>query len=296
VVFRRIGVARFLSVVMMLITGLFAIVASSSLAAAAPPLPVGPSFPVAVNAAFSYSCALLNTGQVTCWGYNGHGSLGAGDYSTGPAGTMVALPGGTRATAISTAGGFHTCALLTTGQVACWGDNFFGQLGNGANSTLNTPGPIVALPRGATAAAIAAGETHTCALLNTGQVSCWGDNSQGQLGNPGDLVQLPAGSAATAVSLGQGFGSALLTTGRVICWGSNGSGQLGVGDTTDRLAPGPLVPLPGGATAKAVDVGHSHVCVILNTGQAVVDAERAVGRDRNHGDVGDGGRPVEVAI
>ena len=90
----------------------------------------------------------------------------------------------TAATAVSiTAGSYHTCALLNTGAVNCWGYNFDGQLGNGTTTYSSAPVAVAAFTDGATAVSITAGDFHTCALLNTGAVNCWGSNSDGQLGN-----------------------------------------------------------------------------------------------------------------
>jgi alpha-tubulin suppressor-like RCC1 family protein len=78
------------------------------------------------------------------------------------------------------AGAMHTCALLETGTVQCWGMNLSRQLGDGTATNRATPTEVVGL-RGVTA--LAAGAMHTCALLETGTVQCWGNNAFGQLGN-----------------------------------------------------------------------------------------------------------------
>jgi len=158
-------------------------------------------------------------------------------------------------TAIS-AGGFHTCALLSSGAVKCWGFNHYGQLGLGrGNSRGDEDGemgaalPVVDLGSGVTVTAISAGRFHTCALLSSGAVKCWGDNAYGQLGfgdmnSRGDedgemgaalpVVDLGSGVTVTAISAGGYHTCALLSSGAVKCWGDNANGQLGFGDTNRR--------------------------------------------------------------
>ena len=161
---------------------------------------------IAVTAGGTHTCALLDTGVVNCWGANAYGQLGNG--STDDAGTNrdspttasliptkvpVQLP--ESATAL-TAGEFHTCALLDTGAVNCWGSNSYGQLGFGivtSNEVLPAPPD---LPFNTTTTVVAAGKLHTCAVLSTGAAYCWGAHAQGQLGygdsDPFDLnVEIP---------------------------------------------------------------------------------------------------------
>ena len=93
-----------------------------------------------------------------------------------------------------TAGGGHTCALRQTGTITCWGSNWAGQLGNGKNTgDLRDDSADSSVPvevEGITdATTITAGEDHTCALRQTGTITCWGNNEYGQLGNSAFLPQ-----------------------------------------------------------------------------------------------------------
>ena len=99
---------------------------------------------------------------------------------------VVGLPAGTTAVELAL-GSFHTCALLNTGAVSCWGRNWFGQLGHATNTGGNNPNPspttVAGLPPGTKATAIAARNSHTCATLDNADVTCWGYNKWGQLGD-----------------------------------------------------------------------------------------------------------------
>mgnify|MGYP001015653119 FL=1 len=74
----------------------------------------------------------------------------------------------------------HSCAVLATGAVRCWGFNNKGQLGDGTTTDHRVPRPVADLTD---AIAITAGDRHTCALRQTGDVVCWGGNTRGQLGD-----------------------------------------------------------------------------------------------------------------
>ena len=82
-----------------------------------------------------------------------------------------------------TTGYYHTCAILDDGSVSCWGNNGDGQLGDGTTTNRNTSAQTSSLGADRTAVAITGGEYHTCAILDDGSVSCWGDNAYRQRGD-----------------------------------------------------------------------------------------------------------------
>lgn len=227
--------------------------------------PASASSQRAIAAGGEHSC-MLESGAVECWGANDSGQLGDGTQTMRLAPVPVAgLPGGVEAL---TAGRFHTCALLTGGAVSCWGDNRFGQLGDGTGVDRSRPTPVVGL--GGRATAIAAGSYHTCALLTDGSVECWGDNTTAQLADayldesrvPQPVEGLPA--RATAIASGTDHTCALVETGAVDCWGWNLFGQLGYGDAfTVRILP---VPVSGLGGALGVDGGFAHTCAVTADG------------------------------
>jgi len=144
---------------------------------------------VTIAAGDYHTCAVTDRGAVLCWGGNPNGELGDGNESTGST-VPVAVSGlDGSATKIATiaAGAFHTCAATDAGAALCWGDNRFGQLGDGSTTDSNVPVAVSGLDgTDDTVVSLAAGRLHTCALTHAGAGLCWGDNSDGQLGN-GDL-------------------------------------------------------------------------------------------------------------
>ena len=198
-----------------------------------------------------HACALPNDEEVKCWGSNRYGQLGIGSYDDLeiPLQNVEGLEAGIMAI---TAGSSHTCALLGTGGVKCWGHNYIGQLGTGSRGIESldetTPVDVAGLESGVVA--ITAGSEHTCALLDTGGVKCWGRNLESQLGDavfddiaiaPVDIIGLE--NDAVAIKAGSLHTCALLDTGGVKCWGSNDDGQIGTG-TVDPHRTG--VPTPQG--------------------------------------------------
>jgi alpha-tubulin suppressor-like RCC1 family protein len=221
---------------------------------------------IGVSAGYYHACALLSGGGVKCWGYNGSGQLGDGTTTERRAPVDVSgLSSGVTALA---AGGYHTCALLAGGGVKCWGANGTGQLGDGSTSQHNTPEDVKDLESGAIG--LTAGALHTCALLESGGVKCWGFNGSGQLGDgtianrskPTDVDGLTSG--ATTVAAGYAHTCAALAAGGAKCWGYNLYGQLGDGTNTDSLTPVPVSGLTTGVAALAA--GGNHTCGRLTGG------------------------------
>jgi alpha-tubulin suppressor-like RCC1 family protein len=173
------------------------------------------------------------------------------------------------------AGSYHTCAIVASRGVSCWGLNTNGQLGVGEIGGRRTDPTPVSLPAGREAVAIGAGTSHTCAVLNDGAINCWGYDGRGQLGDGGantdksspSAVVLPAGRKATAVAAGGDHTCAILDDASVACWGSDTDGQLGNGvlETREMSTPSP-VDLPAGRTANAIAASGARTCAILDNG------------------------------
>jgi RHS repeat-associated protein/uncharacterized repeat protein (TIGR01451 family) len=210
-----------------------------------------------------HTCALTTSGGVKCWGDNSNGQLG--DNSTTQRTAPVDVSGLTSGVAAISAGGNHTCALLTGGGVKCWGRNGQGQLGDGTTTQRTTPVSVSGLTSGV--AVISAGYRQTCAVTTGGGAKCWGQNTNGQLGDnsttqrnaPVDVNGLTSGVAS--IKTGGYQTCARLTSGAVKCWGLNDNGQLGDGTTTQRTTPVGVIGITSGAVSIAT--GYSHSCAML---------------------------------
>lgn len=181
------------------------------------------------------------------------------------------------------AGGDHTCALLNSGGVKCWGRGNFGQTGQGNTNIIGdaeTPAtvPVISLP--GKAVAIDSGRDHSCAMLDSGDVSCWGQASSGQLGyadtqNIGDdetpvsSGNVMIGGDVTMLALGHNSTCVVLDSGFPLCWGSGyvlgtGSNPQPIGDNEH---PGSFGVLNLGGTVVAIVAASSHACALRDDNQ-----------------------------
>ncbi|HEX2669879.1 MAG TPA: hypothetical protein VHM25_03350, partial [Polyangiaceae bacterium] len=236
---------------------------------------------LAISTSVSSSCAIMNDRSLKCWGRNDQGQLGYGDTrSRGSAsGDMAALPTvslGTGRTVKQLAMGWlFSCALLDDQSVKCWGRGYEGQLASGSPNALgDQPGEmgdaLKKVDLGARpAVALTAGNNHACALLDDGNVKCWGSAQNGQLGNgdptpwlyigdsPNELgenlrpVALGTGHTATSIVAGEQSTCAVLEDRTSVkCWGNGFDGELGngstaiIGDQPGEMGDAlPIVPL-----------------------------------------------------
>ena len=258
---------------------------------------------MSITAGGQHSCTLREDGTASCWGNNAAGQLGNGQsgenaYSSVP----VEVEGIENTTAI-TAGSLHSCALSEDGTISCWGNNSFGQLGNGQSAEVwydrSADSAVPVEVAGITdATAISAGYEHSCALHQDGTISCWGNNEEGQLGNgqsgytgepsdpiyeDGDFSYFPIEiesslpvkvkgiTNATAIAIGGEHSCALHQDGTISCWGNNEEGQLGNGqsgdDWYDRSAHSAVpVEVASITDATAIATGRKHSCALHEGG------------------------------
>jgi cysteine-rich repeat protein len=224
-----------------------------------PPVDVGGT-PIQLSLGFRYTCALLDTGTVRCWGWNELGQLGLEHTNTigDTPGEMPppAVDVGAGGVAEIGMSGPRSCARFNNGTVRCWGWGPLGYLNNG-NPIGDTPGsmPPLVLDLAGNVIDFGVGNEHTCVLLGGGAVRCWGSAINGQLGygdwndigdQPGEMppADVDVGGVVTSLEMGGTHSCALMDANEVRCWGAgyaNGYPDT-IGDDPGEMPPMP-VPL-----------------------------------------------------
>jgi alpha-tubulin suppressor-like RCC1 family protein len=250
-----------------------------------------------------HTLALTATGRLLAAGRNSAGQLGIGISSVTNHETPVhvKLPAGIKVTAVR-AGCEFSLALTSTGRVLAWGDNFYGQLGDGTRHEHDTP-VRVDLPAGTKVKAISAGDQFGLALTTTGHILAWGRNTSGQLGDGTTTdsavpvrASFPPGTSISSVAAGVAHVLALTSTGKAYAWGYNGYGQLGDGTTTDAGLPVLVhIALPGAGRVTALFAGCYHSLARTSKGKVLAWGRNNAGQLGN-GTTTDSGTAVRVAL
>ena len=237
---------------------------------------VGISDAAAVATGENHTCALHQSGAVSCWGSDRDDQIGIPDSSASV--VPVQIEGIEDAVWIA-AGEGHTCAVHLDGTISCWGYNRVGALGNRQayeDENYSTPTPVRV--EGITdATAVTASSAYTCALHRAGTISCWGNNSDGQLGSgqTGEEleesavpVQVADITDAIAIASSQWHSCALREDGTISCWGRNNwGGQLGSGQTSEELEESAVpVQVADITDAIAIATGKRHSCALREDG------------------------------
>ena len=226
---------------------------------------------VSVSLGDDHTCAILDDGSLKCWGDGYRGQLGVGDTQDYYTPQTVNLGAGRTAVSVSLGSGDHSCAILDNGSLKCWGDGTNGKLGLGSSSDQTEP-QLVDLGLGRSAVSVSLGNQHTCAILDDGNLKCWGTGYYGQLGigsatahTTPQLVDLGVGRTAISVSAGHSHTCAILDDYSTKCWGSNSDGQLGINSYSNQNTP-QLVDFGTYQFATHISSGDYHVCVVTNNG------------------------------
>jgi len=215
-----------------------------------------PKHVVAVAGGGSHTCAMLHNKRVLCFGLNlfrqggVHASVGLRP--------VVKL---TDATEIS-AGYLHTCARRRDASVVCWGHNDGKQIAP-FGETRNIP---VKVPGVARVRSLAGGNGFHCAIQESGQVLCWGNQPPSvkiERFDPAPRL-LPGIKAARTIAASDSHVCVIHSRGDISCMGSNWAGQLGDGSTDDRKEP---VRVRGLTGTKALALANGQSCAILMNGQ-----------------------------
>lgn len=244
--------------------------------------------PVQLSGGERHTCALTVSGGVKCWGDNGLGQLGDGQAVASRL-TPGDVPGLTAGVRKISAGMHHTCVLTNGGGAKCWGQNQYGQLGDGTKTLRSTPIDVLGLTAGVID--ISADRYNSCAIVQDGGTKCWGDNSYYQLGRdpflfPESLTAVDIAGinpGAVEVSTAATHSCVRTTSGTLQCWGENLVGSVGDGTTNPRLAP--FEVFDGGVLQVAAG-SAGHTCALMSTG-----AVKCWGYNFN-GQVDDGGVDV----
>ncbi|MBI2522737.1 MAG: PKD domain-containing protein [Bdellovibrio sp.] len=238
----------------------------------------GNLYPAGAN----HNCAIINSGDLRCWGLNNFGQLGLAESN--PYITQNKTPAelslvnvGTAVTKVAT-GGAHTCVIVLDGKVKCWGDNRFGQLGYGNTTTLGiaqTPANIGFVDVGGPVKSLALGRSHTCALLTNGAVRCWGDNSYGKLGYGHPIYKEVSGGGDPTICdpmnpmcLPPPPCDPIMNP---LCLPGGGGGPIFVQVSADTIGSVEYPSVAGDVVlheaATQIIAGNSHTCALLSSGR-----------------------------
>jgi alpha-tubulin suppressor-like RCC1 family protein len=211
---------------------------------------VNKSVPTVIDFGVSYSvistgalhtCGITTAGVLKCWGLNDSGQLGDGTTGNKTLPVTVDATSTYSNVAVSSFVLYHTCGITTSGVLKCWGNNNYGQVGDGTTGVARALPVVIA--SGTNFSDVSAGYVHTCAVRSsTGALYCWGYNFFSQLGdytttNKSSPVQADTGYFYSKVVASNNYTCGLSKSNILRCWGRNNYGQLGDGSIVDRYVP-----------------------------------------------------------
>jgi alpha-tubulin suppressor-like RCC1 family protein len=225
-----------------------------------------------VSAGYKHTCAIKNDSysSLWCWGENSSGQLGLGII-----GGYYTIPQPVTNNVIRVSAGAHTCAVKSDGSIFCWGNNSYGQLGNGSfGNNISSPSSDIYLDafynRLTDIYHVSVGNSHTCAVDNSNQIWCWGNNDYGQLGIGKDSNyyqkyysfprQVTSVGKVKGVSAGYYSTCVIKEDNSLWCWGGNYSGQLGDGTFINRAFPHMKIT----DNVLQISANEYHTCAIIS--------------------------------
>ena len=224
---------------------------------------------------YHHTCSILDNGTAICWGHDGYEQLGDGgdsDRHVRPS-EPVSSSDGSKYQSIF-AKHHRTCALTYSSSLFCWGQNDWGESGDGTTNTYSSPTVPVAIPSNRSVVTVGMGHHHTCAILDDGSLMCWGSDHDGRIGNGIEdtdaqytpiSIGIPDDRNAISVDAGHTNTCVLFDDGGIMCWGKDHVGQNGdAGSTSTAHSPGSNVALPEGRSAIDLSVGAYHSCAVLD--------------------------------
>lgn len=261
-----------------------------------------------IEGGFAYTCALASDSNAYCWGSGRLGTATTESHVPVAVSTSGVLSGKTISDI--SVGNAHTCVIASDSKAYCWGDNGYGQLGNGSTTTSNQAPVAVdttGVLSGKSLVSISTGYSHTCAVDSLGAVYCWGRNLYGQLGNNSttnstvpvavNMTGVLSGKTVSSVDTGSSSVCVIASDNKAYCWGDNGLGQLGNNSTTSSSVP-VAVNTSGvlsGKSISLISVEGGHTCAITT------DENTACWGSNYHSELGDNTTtnssvPVTVSI
>ena len=260
---------------------------------------------VSVSLGYYHSAAITTDGNLYMWGHNGFSQLGNGKsgygvYETRP----VKIMGDVVSVSL---GYFHSSAITTDGSLYIWGDNTYGQLGNGKGGGdhwkyeegIDSNVPIKIMDN---VASVNLGEVHSAAITTDGSLYMWGENYSGQLGNgkeggdystyDGEIdsnVPIKIIDNIATVSLGHWYSAAITTDGSLYMWGLNEQGQLGNGTTENSNIPIKIMD-----NIASVSLEYNRSAAISTDG--ILYMWGANGGDFGNGTSKDSNVPIQISI
>jgi len=276
-------------------------------------------FAIQVSTSYYNTCILSDEGRVMCWGDGSKGQNGQGSWDTDnsrydrKSPGEVLLPWSSNAVMISTGREF-ACSLLDDGSVYCWGNNNYGQLGDGTTTYSGLPREVL-LPSDRFAISIDSGDYHSCAVLDNGEMYCWGRQDYGNMGtgkgniasNNADFkikipvkVEIPLDKSVSFMGVGEYHGCAVMTDNSLWCWGLNDHGEIGLGNTSSsnsEIIRKPMeIDMQFYNPIIAIDLGPESTCTLHDDGLLNCWGENQYGEVGNGLIGGDTSSPVPIQL